>query len=69
MSKRFLKNMDICRDLAILDSNHFEEIRSKKNLSDNCMNYLSAKIIKYNFSATSSKLKEELVNFVTTGKN
>ncbi|KYN13615.1 hypothetical protein ALC57_14192 [Trachymyrmex cornetzi] len=29
------------------------------------MNYLSAKIIKYNSSATSSKLKEELISFVT----
>ena len=29
------------------------------------MNYLSAKIIKYNSSATSSKLKKKLVSFIT----
>ena len=65
MNNRFLKNMDICRDMAILDPNNFEEICNKKSLPDNCMKYLSAKIIKYNSTATSSQLKEELLSFAS----
>ncbi|KAJ3645913.1 hypothetical protein Zmor_023532 [Zophobas morio] len=65
MNNRFLKNMDICRDMAILDPNNFEEICNKKSLPDNCMKYLSAKIIKYNSTATSSQLKEALLSFAS----
>ncbi|KAJ3648783.1 hypothetical protein Zmor_020559 [Zophobas morio] len=65
MNNRFLNNMDICKDMAILDPNNFEEICNKKSLPDNCMKYLSAKIIKYNSTATSSQFKEELLSFAS----
>lgn len=65
METRFSKNMDLCRDLAVLDPNNFEQIAcddSFESLSV-CMESLSVKIIKYNSSATPENLKEELLNF------
>lgn len=60
MSRRFSKNMDLCRDHSVHNPKYFKEINN--GLPENCMDFLSGQLIKYNTNATSAMLKEELIS-------
>lgn len=65
MEKRFSKNLDLRRDLAVLDPKYFTEISSSQKLPENCMVFLYKKIDKFNPLATPGTIKEELISFAS----
>ncbi|CAG9765885.1 unnamed protein product [Ceutorhynchus assimilis] len=62
MKKRYGKNMDACRGMAILSPHNFQKIRDS-GVPDNAFKSLSEKLLPFNSQATPERLVEELYSF------
>lgn len=63
--KRFGKNMEICRDLAVLSPQYFKQIK-ESGVPTNALKVLSEKLLPFNSKATPERLVEELRSFASS---